>query len=349
MKTSYSTISAVKRFFNPMPLLFAVALLFGTQAYGNEVAQLNGKTMGTFWNVTLAHDLDQSALQAAQTAIEKRLLEVNQSMSTYIPDSELSKLNQNASLEPQMVSDELAYVLAQALKISEASDGAYDVTVMPLVNLWGFGPKKTDRKPSDEEIQATLAYVGYQHLDLQGNQLRKAKPEVAIDLSSIAKGYGVDAVAETLSALGYRDFLVDIGGETRASGQKYGKDWRIGIETPVIGSNQSASVVVSLANGRALATSGNYRNFIDYEGIRAVHTLDPRTGQPKSSKLLSASVVADNCMIADGYATALMALGDEQAFDFAEKQGLAVILIYAGEGKDFVVKHSSAFKALLGE
>ncbi|MDO4435434.1 MAG: FAD:protein FMN transferase [Cardiobacteriaceae bacterium] len=371
MRTSCLTTSAVKpkrfAYSSCMPLLYAVALLFaGTPMLGavqsafgqvgvglahakdEQVMILKGKTMGTFWQVSLAHSLEQSALDIAQAEIEKRLAAVNQSMSTYIPDSEISTFNQSASLDSQTISAELAYVVQKGLEISQQTDGLYDITVMPLVNLWGFGPKKTERKPTEEEIQQTLSYVGYQNLHLNQQQLRKDHPQTAIDLSSIAKGYGVDAVVETLSALGYRDFLVDIGGETRASGQKYGKDWRIGIETPIEGSHQSASVIVPLSEGRAIATSGNYRNFIDYDGVRAVHTLNPRTGQPKASSLLSASVIANDCMTADGYATAMMAMGDD-ALAFAEKHQLAVVLIYAAEGKSFEVKQSSAMKQLLGE
>lgn len=340
MKTFCWITSVVKGMFW-QPLLYAVALCFSLSASAADISHLEGKTMGTYWSVKIAQELKPQQLQALQAAIEKRLAEVNQSMSTYIPDSELSQWNKNPSTEALPISAELQHVVAQALQICRESDGIYDISVQPLVNAWGFGPKKVERAPTEEEIQALLADVGCQKLHLGELSLRKERPNMMVDLSSIAKGYGVDEVAQTLEALQYRDYLVDIGGEMRVGGQKYDKAWTIGIETPQA-QRQRAQLALRLKNGaQALATSGNYRNFIDFDGLRAVHTLNPKTGQPQSSRLLSATVIAENAMLADAYATALMALGEQEALPFAEKQGLAVILIFADEQQQWRVAHSS--------
>lgn len=304
--------------------------------------------MGTFWHIKIAGSLSTEQEQALRQAVEERLEQINQAMSTYIGDSEISRFNQWQSSEPFAISADFARVVARAQEISSQSEGFYDITVMPLVNLWGFGYEKTDRKPTEEQLQAALATVDYRKIHLQGQQLRKDNPQTTIDLSSIAKGFGVDALAETIEAAGHQNYLVDIGGEVRAGGSKFGASWQLGIETPVAGGGRSSSLVLALSGKTALATSGNYRNYIDYNGQRVVHSIDPHTGHPRQSKLLSVTVVAEDCMSADGYATALMVSGDERAKALATKQNLAVLFIYGHGPKDFRIWRSPEFVKKFG-
>lgn len=351
MKTSYLTISGVKslkkRFLLLTPLLYAVALLFGGQTYANEVAQLNGKTMGTVWQVKIAEPIPSEALSELNQNIEDRLQGVNLEMSTYIPNSLISQFNQRENTEPFDISPSFHRVMKKALQISAESEGLYDVTVLPLVNLWGFGPEKVSNQPSAEAIEEALRTVGYEQLTLTETTLQKNNPKTQIDLSSIAKGYGVDEVADVLEKQGIKNYLVEIGGELRASGNKYGSAWTVGIETPVPDSHRQVQQIIRLDNG-GLATSGNYRNFIDFGGIRAVHTIHPKTGQPEYSQLLSATVVADNCMTADAYATALMVSG-KQAEALVLKQNLSALLIYAEGEKGFRIWRSPKFIERFGE
>lgn len=351
-----------------MPLLCAVALFCAacddqnaqqknTQADQRQgevsVTKLSGETMGTYWHVSIADPVTDG--EDVQRQIEKVLTVVNQDMSTYIPDSAISTFNQRNDNEAQEISAGFMKNVLAAREISEASDGSYDITVGPLVNLWGFGPDKIAEAPTQAQIDEALAKVGYQQLliDEQAGTIAKSNPDMKIDLSSIAKGYGVDAVAQQLSDLAFDNYLVDIGGELLARGDKAGQPWRVAIEQPVDGRHVQQVIELVNANGKqtALATSGNYRNFVDYEGARAVHTIDPRTGRSSQSRLLSVTVIADDCMYADGYATAMMAIGADGAEAFAEKQHLAVLFIYSAKeaGDGFEVVESAAWQKRFGE
>lgn len=341
-----------------VPLLIAVALLFHgciqQEQIAERVVKLYGQTMGTYWAVSIANPLDTADSEQLQLKIEELLSDINAEMSTYLPDSTISKFNRHQSIEPYGVSDAFIQNVVTAQRISEQSDGMYDITVAPLVNLWGFGPDKQSDRPTQADIEAVLPLVDYRQLTVDpiNHTLIKQQPMLQIDLSSIAKGYAVDAIAEVLQQQGYQHFLVDIGGELLVHGSKYGEPWRLAVEQPVDGRFIETVLLVSeQSNGAtALATSGNYRNFIDYDGERVVHTVDPKTGQTRASRLLSATVVATNCMTADAYATALMALGDVAAFEFAQQQGLSALLIYAVDGKDeFEVKKTPQWQAQFGE
>lgn len=307
-----------------------------TGCNSEEVIILRGQTMGTYWQVSVAEKMSTTEITELDKKIQAELLAVNQQMSTFIADSEISRFNNSPDAAVE-ISSEMSKVVAAALQISAESDGKYDITVLPLVELWGFAAKKVEKKPTDEEIAAVLPLIGYQKLHLDGNILRKDNPAMRIDLSSIAKGYGVDKLAELLVKENRQNFLVDIGGEVRAVGNKFGKAWKIAVEVPENRGANSIAEVLDLTD-KSLATSGNYRNFIDYDGERAVHTIDPRTGRGAVSNLLSVTVAAENCMLADGYATALMAIGGKDAEKFAEKQKLAVLFIFADEQGGFSVR-----------
>jgi thiamine biosynthesis lipoprotein len=267
--------------------------------------------------------------------IERELLAVNQEMSTYLPDSALSRFNAAPVAAWIDVPEHLAVVLDAALQLSRESAGAFDATVGPLVNLWGFGPPdprdsegKTTGVPDPARIAAVRARVGYDRLEVQDRppRLRKSAP-LYVDLSAIAKGHGVDRVAHKLHAAGCSDLLVDIGGEVRAEGASPSRRaWRIGVEVPDPQSFGGIQRVIEL-QGMAAATSGDYRNFRDLEGKRYSHTIDPRTGYPITHNLASVTVLHSSAMWADGYATALNVLGPEEGFALAERLGLAALFV----------------------
>ena len=336
-------------------LLLATALLLAAcnESKSGAVSRLSGETMGTFWNVSIAQTLDEATQAELKKRIDVELEAVNNSMSTYRDQSELMRFNHSTATTPQPVSDGMRRVVGKALEISAQSDGVYDITVGPLVNLWGFGPVKRQDKPADSEIAEALQHVGYGKLQLTDAGLAKSDPQVFIDLSSIAKGYGVDVVAETLLDGGYTNFIVEIGGEVRASGSKYGAPWRVGIERPEQGLATGEGVENIIAMNEklpAMATSGNYRQYAERGGEMAYHIVDPRDGRSHNSRLLSATVLAADCMTADGYATALMVLGDEKALEFADRYGLAAELILAGDDKQpFIIERSRAFRAAVQE
>lgn len=333
-----------------------LAVLVGLSAYlylgggerragPEEATRFGGPIMGTTYSVVLGESLAASARDALAKEVHALLVDINKRMSTYDPDSELSRFNRHASTEPVSVSPELAEVVRMAQEVSRASGGAFDVTVQPLVDAWGFGPSGRAQHALDEaELEALRARVGYTKLTLEGTTLQKAHPELQVDLSAIAKGYAVDRVAALLEARGHRNYLVEIGGELRGLGRnRAGRPFRVGIEAPVnAGREVYAAVELS---GAALATSGNYRNTYELEGERRVHTLDPRTGRPVQHKLLSASVLHESCALADAWATALMATGPDGAYALAQKEGLSVLLLVAGEGDALQERTTPGFAA----
>ncbi|EKE83874.1 thiamine biosynthesis lipoprotein ApbE [Idiomarina xiamenensis 10-D-4] len=299
--------------------------------------------MGTTYHVRFVSANPEHSASDIQATIDRVLERVNAQMSTYDPDSELSKFNQLRSSEPVVISRGLELVVARALEIAEDTGGVLDVTVGPLVNMWGFGPDaRPEHSPSEAEIARIRAKTGYHHLAVENHQLIKQEPELYVDLSTIAKGYGVDRVAEVLEQLGINNYLVEIGGEMRLKGRKPGNEpWRIAIEKPV--SSDRAIQRVLEPGDNAVATSGDYRNFYIEDGRRYSHVIDPRTGYPINHHLVSATVFAKDCMTADGYSTALLVMGTEEALAFAEAHDIPALLI-AREGDEFKEYTSTAFK-----
>ncbi|MDX1524645.1 MAG: FAD:protein FMN transferase [Pseudidiomarina maritima] len=304
---------------------------------------VSGKTMGTTYHISYVTANPQHSPEQVKQRVDAVLEQVNSQMSTYDPQSELSLFNSRQTTEPVVISRSLETVIRRALEIANETDGVLDVTVGPLVNLWGFGPlAKPERKPTEAELQAMLDEVGYQHVHVENHQLRKAKPEIYIDLSTIAKGYGVDRVAVLLDQMEITNYLVEIGGEMRTRGTKPGNQpWRIAIEKPVT-SERSVQRVIEPGDA-GIATSGDYRNYYEEDGVRYSHIIDPRTGYPIQHNLVSVTVVAPTSMDADAYATALTVMGPERALAFAEQKGLAVLLI-SREAEGFKEESSTAFK-----
>ena len=303
--------------------------------------------MGTTFQVKIAQSEITLDMEVLKREINARLEEVNRQMSTYRDDSEITQFNRSRSTDWFGVSSDFAYVLHIAREISTWSDGAFDVTIGPLVNLWGFGPNAIpDRVPSPDSIQAAKKLVGYKKIrvDLSASALKKEIPEVYCDLSAVAKGFGVDRIASYLDSLGIHHYFIEIGGELRTKGHNHlGQLWRIGIASPAgQGELQKALVL----NDMSLATSGDYHNYFERDGIRYSHTIDPRTGQPITHALASVSVLHKSCAYADGLATAINVMGPEKGFEFAEKRNFAVFMIVR-QGDGFVEKMTSGFEKMV--
>lgn len=297
-----------------------------------KIVHLHGKTMGTTYNVKLVvpGDFDATSLQQK---IDQRLIEVNQAMSTYIKTSEISKFNQSKNQEEIYISSDFFKVASHALKLSEDTKGFFDPTVGPLVNLWGFGPNGERKIPSPELLAKAMNAVGHDKIEINEKNLslKKLHPDVYLDLSASAKGFGVDAVIDVINLSGIKNTMVEIGGEVRTTGRSLGREWKIGIESPnpeTPGSNITKVIRVS---NFALATSGDYRNFFEDHGKKYSHTINFKTGKPVEGMLASVSVISSNCMDADALATALMAMGHEVGYEYAKKKGVKAFFIYRND------------------
>lgn len=317
--------------------LLAALAMAGCGGSGRASAgfEVHGSTMGTSYSVKVASPPASLDEQVLQEAAQRELDALEQAMSTYIPDSELSRFNAWGGDGWFPVSAELCGFVQRALDVSELTGGAFDVTVGPLVNLWGFGPDgPVGEPPEAREIAAALRLVGYRklHTDCASPALRKDVAGLYVDLSAFAKGYAADRVAERLDLLGARDYLVEVGGELRARGRKAGgEDWAIAIETPDPG-GRSVFAIVNVGD-RGIATSGDYRNFFEFEGRVYSHTIDPTTGYPVSHEAGSVTVLADDAASADALATALLVLGPDAGLQFADAQGIAAYyIVRVGDG-----------------
>jgi FAD:protein FMN transferase len=312
-------------------------------------ATFSGATMAGTYGVKLARPgrLSTAAEHALAREIFAAVDAVDRAMSTYRHDSELSRLNRHGADRAFAASPALAEVLAKAHAVSAASDGTFDVTIGPLVNAWGFGPPGRAGLPSPEDIARLRERVDWRALalDSAGGAVRKARPDAYADLSGIAQGYGADRIAALLESRGFGDYLVEVSGEVRAKGVNAdGVPWRIGIERPDA-PDRTPHLVLPLAD-RALATSGDYRNWFAHEGRRYAHEIDPATGAPARHALASVSVVHPDCALADAWATALFVLGPENGHALAERERLAAYFIVRSPGGAFVERQSKAFAAL---
>lgn len=307
-----------------------------------------GATMGTTYTVkVVSAAFPESDRAKIPEAIDAQLNRVNELMSTYLPSSELSRFNQSDGATPFPLSPETLAVFQVAARVGRLSGGAFDVTVGPLVNAWGFGPAgKPPQPPSESELEALQARVGWDKILLDESQatIRKTDPRVYCDLSAVAKGYAVDRISQTLTSLGYEEHMVEVGGEVRAQGRNgEGQIWRIGVEKPVeIGRGVQRAVPL---DDRAMATSGDYRNYYEIEGRRISHEIDPRTARPIAHRLASVAVVAETCAEADALATALIVLGEDEGYKLAVEQDLAALFLVRDNG-GFVEKPSPRFEEL---
>lgn len=308
----------------PFLLLLIIGSIFIIRQKQNMPYQHDeGFIFGTVYHITYQSD------ENLQQGIEAELKKVDQSLSPFNKTSIISQVNRN---EPVEVNSMFKEVFTLAEKISKETQGAFDITVAPMVNEWGFGFKK-GVEPTQQVLDSIRALVGYQKVKLDGNYIKKQDPRIMLDCSAIAKGYGSDIVARYLKQKGINNFMVEIGGEIVTSGQNDKKeDWRIGVNKPTddsLNTNQALQAVLSVSN-MAMATSGNYRNFYYKNGKKYAHTIDPATGYPVQHSILSATVLAKDCATADAYATSFMVLGMDGAKKILVKHPeLMAYLIYS--------------------
>lgn len=314
-------------------LIAGVSLLSSCDNVTNsssEALVIEGKTMGTFYRVSLA-GVDKSREAALRQQIEAQLTEDDHQMSTYKPDSVLSRFNQYLGTVPQPISAGMADAIVTSLRVGQKTAGAMDITVGPLVNLWGFGPQKQPTKtPSDEQIAAAHQEIGLQHLKViqqgDGQYLQKDMPNMYVDLSTVGEGYATDHLARLVEGNGISNYLVSVGGAVVSRGHNpKGNPWQVAIQKPTDKDNQVQAIVD--LKGMGISTSGSYRNYYELDGKRLSHIIDPTTGHPITHKLVSATVIASTALEADSWDTGLMVLGTQKAMALAEKEHLAVYLI----------------------
>ena len=309
--------------------------------------ELVGTTMGTQFSIKLPDGLGDHDALLLQNQIEASLDHVEQMMSTYLFESEISGFNVSRSTEWHPVSAEFCASVEDALELSKLTDGAFDITVGPLVNLWGFGPSGyVDEPPDDDRVQAILDSVGYEHVHADCTQpaIRKDLPKLVLDMSAFGKGFAVDRVAELLDSMGFTDYLIEIGGEMRLRGKNaQDQAWAVGIEVPL--PNQRNPHLVLRVTDSTVATSGDYRNFFEHDGKLYSHTIDTRTGRPVTHSLASVTVVHYNGAHADALATALLVLGPDDGMALALREDLAVLFLVR-EDDDIKEKATPAFEQL---
>lgn len=331
-----------------LPALLLICIFSACQRSPNKLVTISGLTMGTTYSIKLILDKSNSNKDKIRSGIEIILNDVNQTMSTYIPDSELSLLNQTIVSNWQTISDDLFEVIEHANSVSIATNGAFDVTVGPLVNLWGFGPDPSTQKiPEKSLLQEKKRHTGYEKilLDASSISIFKSDPNVYIDLSGIAKGFAVDKIALYLDKNNVQNYLVEIGGELIGKGENINQNaWQIGIEQAKA-FERSVQRIISL-NNMAMATSGDYRNYFEKDGVRYSHTIDPGTGKPINHNLASVTVIDKSTMHADAMATAFMVLGTEKTHILANKLGIAVYTLSKTK-KGFEEKYNDYFKPYL--
>ena len=311
---------------------FLILLIVGTvlivrQQQSLPYQQSSDFIFGTAYKIVYQHDKDLSK------EIREELMKVDYSLSPFNEKSVITAVNQNRDV----VLDTLFLdVFIKSMEISRETDGAFDITVAPLVNAWGFG-FKNETRPTPRQVDSLLQIVGYKKVRLEDNKIIKQDRRMMLDCSAIAKGYGVDVVARYLRSLGIRNFMVEIGGEVVTSGVNPQRlPWRVGVVKPSEDSlnvNNELQTILNVTD-KAMATSGNYRNFYYKNGKRFAHTIDPKTGSPVQHSLLSATVLADECAVADAYATSFMVMGLERAKKLLERHPELMVYLIYDDGKD---------------
>ncbi|MDV7338818.1 FAD:protein FMN transferase [Terasakiella sp. A23] len=303
-----------------------------------------GSTMGTTFNIKVINLTDSLTDEQVKSQINAILKDVNDKMSLWVKNSEIMKFNRSSSTDWQSVSKDLYFVTEAAQTISQQSNGYFDVTLEPLIKLWGFSNKDTNREPPEpEQIQAALNKIGYKKINLHAAPpaFRKGAGDLTINLSAIAKGFGIDQLSNYLESQKIENYMVEIGGDLRVRGTNAtGKPWRVAIEKPDI-NGRAIHKIITVENA-GMATSGDYRNYFEKEGKRFSHIIDPRTGYPVTHKLASVSVLSESAMIADGWATALLVMGEKEGVSLAENLGIAAYFLIREED-GFVEKQTSHF------
>lgn len=316
-------------------LLLAVTIFFYYTFSRQPYQIMSGETMNTYYRIKIRSTKEDNLLH---NSIKKELQRINEEMSVFDGNSEISLINRDDTGDWIELSPEMATVMKTAYNVYMQSNGYFDPTVGRLVDLWGFGTKESTQKVPDEKlIKETLKSTGFDKLRFSNNftKVKKTNPDTKINLSAIAKGYGVDRIAALLEENGYTDYIVEIGGEVKAKGDrnKDTKGWNVAVVKPNTQTNENAYIVP--LKDYAVATSGDYRNFFYYNEKRYSHTISPKTGYPVEHNLASATVFHKNCTTADALATAIMAMGEKQGLKFANDNNLFVILFVREDGNNF--------------
>jgi thiamine biosynthesis lipoprotein len=321
------------------PLLLLLLLAFSCGREEKAAYQrLEGKAQGTTFSIVYRDSLSRDF----SGPVDSLFRLIDRSMSVWDTASIISRINRN---EPGVRVDEhFTAVFNRAREVSALTGGAFDVTVGPLVKAWGFSYKKGLPLPGPDQVDSLRALVGYERLRLDDGLLIKADPRMEVDFNAIAQGYTVDLIAAFLQRHGLRDYLVEIGGEVRTAGvNEQGKPWQIGIDKPVENAAGRPLQTTVAVSGRALATSGSYRKFVERDGRKYSHAIDPKTGYPITHNLLSVSVLAGDCTSADAFATAFLVMGMEKALETAPAHGLEIYCIYADEAGGLQVRATPGF------
>jgi thiamine biosynthesis lipoprotein len=325
--------------------LFLAALCCAACTPQPSSERIVGETMGTTYDVTVTRSPDGIRRSDLESTVDAVLAAINRHLSTYDPSSEISRFNANPGTDWIPVSAVLLDAVMQSARVSLATDGAFDITVGPIVQAWGFGSaaEVAADPPSNELIERLRAAAGHGKLEARvgAPALRKAVPALQIDVDGIAPGIAVDRIAERFEALGIRDYLVELGGEVRARGlSPAGRAWRVAVEAPVAGERRPHALLE--LDGFSVSTSGDYRDFREMAGHRVSHTIDPRTAAPVTHRLTSVTVVHASTAMADAYSTALMVLGPDEGMAAARRLGLAALFIERPQGEGPFIESQTA-------
>ncbi|MAX29600.1 MAG: hypothetical protein CMG14_01500 [Candidatus Marinimicrobia bacterium] len=316
-------------------LLFSFLFLFNSCSNSNTA--INGYTMGTTYSIKIYSEEFINSIDLKES-IEYKLNYLNSIFSTYSNSTEISKINLSKSKKINL-SDDLAFVLKKALYYSQLSDGLYDPTVFPLVDLWGFGPTNINSKPNKNKINDLLKNISYKYISLNEKELLLSNSNLYIDLNSIAKGYAVDSISNLLLNMGFSDFMVEIGGEVKCIGENNKNKWIIGIINP---KDENNLIKTNLKN-MSIATSGNYNNYLIYEDIRYPHIINPKTGWPINNNIISASVITENCIDADAIATILMLLPYDEGIELVNNMNNVESLLFIDNNNEITMLKSKDF------
>ncbi|MBK7626389.1 MAG: FAD:protein FMN transferase [Bacteroidales bacterium] len=334
---------------NRVLYLFLI-LLFVLSSCSDKPASIEsfaGFAQGTTYSVVY-ENIKKISPEVLRTEVEKILADFDMSLSLYKDSSVVSRLNRNEDIVPD---EYFKNVFQKSVQISGITDGAFDITVGPLVRAWGFGPD-SHKNFSEPKRDSLMKLVGMDKISITNGRLVKKDPDIKLDFNAIAQGYSVDVLCDYFDKRGLKDYLIEIGGEVRAKGTKAGAHWRIGIDKPVDDNNSPGETLQAIIriSDKALATSGNYRKFYVEDGIKYSHTIDPRTGYPAKNRLLSATIIADDCATADGIATACMVMGKEKAIEFIDNHPeFSAYFIYSDDSGNFSTWYSKSLKEFISE
>ena len=314
-----------------------ISFLFLFNSCSNSNTAINGYTMGTTYSIKIYSEKIINSIDLKES-VEYKLNYLNSIFSTYSDSTEISKINLSKSKKINL-SDDLAFVLNKALYYSQLSDGLYDPTVFPLVDLWGFGPTNINSKPNKNKVNELLKNISYKYISLNEQELLLNNSNLHIDLNSIAKGYAVDSISNLLLNMGFSDFMVEIGGEVKCIGENNKNKWIIGIINP---KDENNLIKTNLKN-MSIATSGNYNNYLIYEDIRYPHIINPKTGWPINNNIISASVITENCIDADAIATILMLLPYEKGIELVNNMNNVESLLFIDNNNEITMLKSKDF------